>query len=83
RSVAVAIDRPSWPISRNHQWRSPRDWRSAHYGAAHFGRGCAQAIRNLATHRTDDRTEQVALEYLAALSVLARWNSPTATLEVG
>ncbi|MCY3806638.1 MAG: hypothetical protein OXG91_09115 [bacterium] len=58
------------------------DWRSAHDGAAHFGRGCAQAIRNLATHRTDDLTEQIALEYLAALSVLARWVD-TATLEVG
>ena len=49
------------------------DWRSAHDGAAHFGRGCTQAIRNLTTHRTDDLEEQVALEYLAALSVLARW----------
>jgi len=49
------------------------NWRSAHDGAAHFGRGCAQAIRNLASHRTDDLEEQVALEYLASLSVLARW----------
>ena len=58
------------------------DWRSAHDGAAHFGRGCAQAIRNLASHRTDDLEEQVALEYLAALSVLARWISTAETVTV-
>jgi hypothetical protein len=48
-------------------------WRSAHQGAMHFGRGCVQGIRNWAAHDTVAVDEQQALEYLAALSVLARW----------
>ena len=71
---------------RRLRFRDPQektaDWRSAHDGAAHFGRGCAQAIRNLASHRTDDLEEQVALEYLASLSVLARWISTAETVTV-
>ena len=50
-----------------------RSWVSAHEGAMHFGRGCAQAIRNLSTHGTVELSEQVALEHLASFSVLARW----------
>lgn len=45
----------------------------AHEGALHFGMGCAQGIRNWAAHTSDAADEQQALEYLAALSVLARW----------
>jgi hypothetical protein len=45
----------------------------AHEGALHFGMGCAQGIRNWAAHTSDDADDQQALEYLAALSVLARW----------
>jgi hypothetical protein len=48
-------------------------WTNAHEGALHFARGCAQRIRNLATHEEAEPEEQVALEQLAALSVLARW----------
>lgn len=48
-------------------------WNSAHDGAMHFGRGCALGIRNLAVHAAEELEEQIALEYLAALSVLARW----------
>ena len=50
-----------------------KNWASAHEGAMHFGRGCAQGIRNLSVHGTDELSEQEALEHLAALSVLARW----------
>lgn len=49
------------------------DWKSAHQGAHHYGMGCALRIRNLTAHTTDELDEQKALEYLAALSVLARW----------
>lgn len=49
------------------------DWKSAHQGAMHFGMGCAQGIRNLQVHSMEALDEQKALEYLAALSVLARW----------
>ena len=57
-----------------------QDWTSAHRGAAFFGQGCSQGIRNLVSHNTDDVDEQVALEHLAALSVLARWVD-TATVQ--
>ena len=50
-----------------------QSWKSAHEGAMHYGRGCAQGIRNLNAHGTGDLPEQEAIEYLAALSVLARW----------
>ncbi len=48
------------------------DWKSAHEGAAAFGRGCAMGIRNITTHGAEP-AEQLALEALAALSPLARW----------
>lgn len=49
------------------------DWNSAHQGAMAFGQGCMLAIRNLSTHRPVEPGSQLALEQLAALSVLARW----------
>ena len=48
-------------------------WISAHEGAGAFGRGCAQGIRNMHAHGTAELSEQLAIEYLASLSVLARW----------
>ena len=48
-------------------------WKSAHQGAMNFGQGCALGIRNLNAHGTGELPEQEALEYLASLSVLARW----------
>lgn len=59
--------------------KTSQKWISAHEGAAAFGRGCAQGIRNMQAHGTAELSEQQALEYLAALSVLARWVD-TATL---
>ena len=53
--------------------QTPQSWTSAHEGAMSFGRGCFQGIRNLQAHGTTELTEQEALEFLAALSVLARW----------
>jgi Protein of unknown function (Hypoth_ymh) len=39
-----------------------------------FAEGCFAGIRNPASHEHgDDLSEQKALEYLAALSILARW----------
>lgn len=49
------------------------DWTSAHEGAMAFGQGCMQAIRNISTHLPAEPDEQMALEQLAAMSVLARW----------
>jgi hypothetical protein len=48
------------------------NWTSQHEGAQFFGMGCAQLIRNLATHTGAQPDEQDALEELAALSALAR-----------
>jgi hypothetical protein len=48
-------------------------WTSAHEGAQRFGMGCAQGIRNWAAHDLSDTDEAIALEYLASISVLARW----------
>lgn len=45
----------------------------AHDGAMFFGKGCFMAIRNPATHTLDNLGEQEGLEFLASLSVLARW----------
>lgn len=55
-----------------HQLRNP-GFKSRHEGAKFFGAGVVLAIRNPATHKLDQPDEQVALEYLAALSIFARW----------
>lgn len=47
--------------------------RSMRTGLLQFSQGCFAAIRNPATHRTEDATVQEALEQLATLSTLARW----------
>ena len=57
-------------------------WRSAHEGARFLGMGCSRGIRNWAAHSTNNVSEQQALEYLATLSVLARW-ADTAQVELG
>ncbi|QZQ56821.1 TIGR02391 family protein [Curtobacterium sp. TC1] len=49
-------------------------YRSAQRGAMAFAEGVFAGIRNPLSHEADQElTEQVALEYLVALSVLARW----------
>jgi len=49
-------------------------WRSKHQGAMEFGAGCFEAIRNPAAHEHGlALSERVALEQLAAFSLLARW----------
>jgi len=51
---------------------SSQNWTSQHEGARFFGMGCAQLIRNLATHVGSQPDEQLTLEQLAALSLFAR-----------
>lgn len=48
-------------------------FKNAHSGAMFFGKGCFLGIRNPTSHSTEEIPEQEALEYLASLSVLARW----------
>ena len=54
--------------------RTDQTWRSRQQGAMDFGAGCFEGIRNPAAHEHGlDLSEQVALEQLAAFSLLARW----------
>lgn len=74
-SQAFTTDPPSpgKPRLRLGDYPDPSsNWTSQHEGAKFFGMGCAQLIRNLATHTGAQPDEQSALEELAALSGLAR-----------
>jgi hypothetical protein len=54
--------------------RDSDTWRSRQQGGMQFGAGCFTGIRNPAAHEDGlVLTEQVALEQLAAFSLLARW----------
>jgi len=53
--------------------KETENWVSAHNGARYYGMGCSLRIRNLLVHGAVDVSEQAGLEYLAALSLLARW----------
>jgi hypothetical protein len=53
--------------------RSP-SWTSQLRGARGLAQGCYAGMRNIAAHENGDEwSEEVALEYLASFSVLARW----------
>lgn len=52
---------------------SSERFRSAHLGAMHLGQGCFEGIRNWAAHTLEEEDEQTALEFIATLSVFARW----------
>jgi Protein of unknown function (Hypoth_ymh) len=54
--------------------RASETWRSRQQGGLDFGAGCFEGIRNPASHEHElNMSHMVALEQLAALSVLARW----------
>lgn len=54
--------------------RDTDTWASRQEGAMSFGAGCYMGIRNPTVHEDGlDLPAQVALEQLAAFSVLARW----------
>jgi hypothetical protein len=54
--------------------RTSNTWRSRQQGGMEFGAGCFEGIRNLAAHVDGlNLPEHIALEQLAAFSVLARW----------
>lgn len=66
------------PQARKPRLRCPGDpsnptVQSRQRGALQFAVGCFQAIRNPATHEQGEWDEQIALEYLASFSALARW----------
>lgn len=73
---AFSLDAPSAGKSRLR--RMPNDgsktFESMQRGAIHFAKGIFAGIRNPFAHESErELDDQAALEYLAALSVLARW----------
>ena len=69
---------PNSPEQGKPRLRCPGDpsnptTQSRQRGALQYAVGCFGAIRNPATHEQVEWDQQVALECLAALSVLARW----------
>jgi Protein of unknown function (Hypoth_ymh) len=65
---------PGRPRLRFPDYASDLTRLSRQRGAMDFGAGCFEGIRNPAAHEHDlDLPEQVALEQLAAFSLLARW----------
>ncbi|HVW88418.1 MAG TPA: TIGR02391 family protein [Gaiellaceae bacterium] len=80
---AFSIDPPSAgkPRLRRMQNDGSDTYKSVQRGAMAFAEGIYAGVRNPLSHEaSQDLDEQVALEYLAALSVLARWVDE-ATLE--
>jgi hypothetical protein len=57
--------------------QTTRTWRSRQDGLQFLAQGAFAGIRNVATHTEDEWSEQVALEHLAVLSVVARWADET------
>ena len=54
--------------------RNTKTWQSRQRGARALAQGCYSGIRNIVAHEhAPDWPQQFALEYLACLSVLARW----------
>lgn len=78
RLIADAFS-PSPPVEGHPRLRLMDDdgsetYRSLHNGAAHFTRGLYMGLRNPNNHeQLDELQEYIALEQLAAWSVLARW----------
>lgn len=54
--------------------KGSKTWKSRQEGLHLLAQGAFAGIRNVATHTEDEWTEQVALEHLAVLSVIARWS---------
>ena len=57
--------------------KSSKTWKSRQDGLHLLAQGAFAGIRNVATHTNDEWPEQVALEHLAVLSVVARWADET------
>ena len=57
--------------------KSNKTWRSRQEGLHLLAQGAFAGIRNVAAHTGDEWPEQVALEHLAVLSVVARWADET------
>lgn len=63
--------------------KGTKTWRSRQEGLHLMAQGAFAGIRNVATHTDDEWPEQVALEHLAVLSVVARWTDETEIVKLG
>ena len=61
--------------------RDDDSWRSRQSGLHLLAQGAFAGIPNIAAHEDEPWPEQVALEFLAVLSVVARWSDETETVE--
>ncbi|MGB3686591.1 MAG: TIGR02391 family protein [Ornithinimicrobium sp.] len=57
--------------------RDDETWRSRQRGLHMLAQGAYAGIRNVSTHEDEPLLEHAALEYLAVLSVIARWVEET------
>jgi Protein of unknown function (Hypoth_ymh) len=57
--------------------RNEKTWQSRQQGLHLIAQGAFAGIRNVAAHDTTEWTQQVALENLAVLSIVARWAEET------
>jgi hypothetical protein len=78
RELVTEIFAPGEPPPGKTRLHMPGDkatktWRSRQDGLHHLAQGAYAGIRNVAAHKGDEWPEQIALEYLAVLSVIARW----------
>lgn len=85
---AFSLDPPQLGRPRLRIWPDDgsQTYRSLHEGASAFGAGCFQAIRNPNVHEGGDEIpENLALEQLAAFSILARWvdDAEVVTVDAG
>lgn len=82
RALAAQVFSPKEPSEGQVRLHMPGDkttdnWRSRQEGLHLLAQGAFAGIRNVATHTDDEWTEQVALEHLAVLSVVAWWTDET------
>lgn len=62
--------------------KSSKTWKSRQEGLHLIAQSVFAGIRNIAAHTDDEWSEQVALEHLAVLSVVARWTDETEVVTV-
>lgn len=62
--------------------KSSKIWKSRQDGLHLLAQGAFAGIRNVATHSAEEWSEQVALEHLAVLSVVARWSDETEVVTI-
>lgn len=82
RKLVQDVFSPAPPTAERVRLHFPGDkeedtWRSRQEGLHLLAQGAYAGIRNISAHEDEEWTEQQALEYLAVLSVCARWAEET------